>query len=109
MADGRLAKDVQSLRRHIEEHSKGQAKVTDVDDTLEFVHLDIMPRDGYYRGAKLRFKVRIVEFDRFSLSLFQVFRISTCADSSVPATHSCAQHIYLRSLCSLNIPRPPFD
>lgn len=58
MAD-RLAKDVQSLRRHIEEHTQGQARVTDVDDTLEFVQLDILPRDGYYRGAKVRFKVRI--------------------------------------------------
>lgn len=59
MAGCRLAKDVQFLRRHIEEHSKGQAKVTEVDDTLQFVHLDILPSDGYYRGAKLRFKVRI--------------------------------------------------
>ena len=60
MADGRLAKDVQYLHRHLESLSNGQAKIADVDDNLEYLELDILPNDGYYKGAKVRFKVRIL-------------------------------------------------
>jgi hypothetical protein len=57
--DGRLAKDVQQLCRHVEARTEGQARVLEVDDNLEFVILHIMPKEGYYRGARIRFKVRL--------------------------------------------------
>ncbi|KAK7097367.1 ubiquitin-conjugating enzyme E2 S-like [Littorina saxatilis] len=57
MANGRLAKDVQYLRRHVEAYSNGQAKVTDIDDNLNFLMLEILPNEGFYRGAKIRFRL----------------------------------------------------
>ncbi|KAL8598724.1 hypothetical protein ACOMHN_033288 [Nucella lapillus] len=57
MAGFRLAKDIQKLRRHIATETNGQAKVVDVDDNLEFLLLHILPNDGPYCGARLRFKV----------------------------------------------------
>lgn len=57
MAGGRLAKDVHYLQRHIHAQTEGQAKVVDVDDNLEFLMLNVLPNDGFYKGAKLRFKL----------------------------------------------------
>ena len=53
----RLAKDVHQLQKQIESFSCGQARVTDVDDNLNYLMMDILPKEGLYKGAKLRFKV----------------------------------------------------
>ncbi|XP_076467515.1 uncharacterized protein LOC143298538 [Babylonia areolata] len=58
MASVRLAKDVQYLQRHIDSQTNGQAQITEVDDNLEFLLLNIQPNDGYYKGAKVRFKIQ---------------------------------------------------
>lgn len=61
MATGRRAKDVQWLCRHVRAVSDGQAEVTEVDDNLEFILLGIVPADGLYKGAKLRFRIQFTE------------------------------------------------
>lgn len=56
---GRLAKDVQHLRRHVEAQTQGQVSVVDLDDTsLQFLMVHIMPNEGLYKGARIRFKLR---------------------------------------------------
>lgn len=57
MANGRLAKDVQNLSRNIDNYFDGQAKIKEIDDNLQWLTLDILPNAGFYKGAKIEFKV----------------------------------------------------
>lgn len=61
MANGRLAKDVHYLRRRVGALSDGQAEVKEVDDNLKFLCLDVIPKDGLYKGARVQFKMYFTE------------------------------------------------
>jgi len=57
MVGGKLAKDVHHLQRDIQSLFQGQARVTEVDDNLEYIQLDITPSEGPYAGACIKFRV----------------------------------------------------
>lgn len=60
MANRRLARDVQTLQRHVHADFDGQVRVTEVDDNLDYISLDVEPNSGPYQGARLNFRVSMV-------------------------------------------------
>lgn len=60
MANRRLARDVQTLQRHVHADFDGQVRITEVDDNLDYISLDVEPNSGPYQGARLNFRVSMV-------------------------------------------------
>ncbi|PVD34779.1 hypothetical protein C0Q70_06056 [Pomacea canaliculata] len=57
MANRRLARDVQTLQRHVHAEFDGQVRITEVDDNLDYISLDVEPNSGPYQGARLNFRL----------------------------------------------------
>ncbi|ESP02201.1 hypothetical protein LOTGIDRAFT_186004, partial [Lottia gigantea] len=56
--------EIRNLVKKINRVSNGQAKIVEMGDFMDIIHIEISPNDGLYKGASFLFKIRVDPYQK---------------------------------------------